>query len=133
MLLQEKDKLMEKMKAKAEFEQKQADQKIIKLEERIESSNEEKKKLQNKVARQDREILEFKNRELAREKQNRIRKNWIEFIIKAIFIILVYVVFLYVIYFICNYFKFDFGVGLTLLGFVGIKPIFNILKNNYPQ
>lgn len=66
---------MEKMKAKAEFEQKQADQKIIKLEERIESSNEEKKKLQNKVARQDREILEFKNRELAREKQNRIRKN----------------------------------------------------------
>ena len=139
-LLQEKDDLIKKITKKAEFDSKQAQQKIEFLEASAKESEKTQKQLEQQISAQQIEmhnqkemIQELQKKEEERERRKSIRKNWCKLILKVVMRIILIAFISRGIYWICVKMKLDFGAVISIvIGIVGLIPLaITTIKNDY--
>jgi hypothetical protein len=135
-LLQDKDDLIKKITEKAEFDNKQAEQKI----EILEIAAKENKKIQQQLSTQQIEmhnqkemIQELQKKEEEQERRKNIRKNWCKLILKVVIRIILIALISGGTYWLCRKMKLDYGTVISIvIGIVGLIPLaITTIKNDY--
>ena len=139
-LLQDKDDLIKKITEKAEFDNKQAEQKI----EILEIAAKENKKIQQQLKQQlstqqiemhnQKEMIqELQKKEEEQERRKNIRKNWCKLILKVVIRIILIALISGGTYWLCRKMKLDYGTVISIvIGIVGLIPLaITTIKNDY--
>lgn len=139
-LLQDKDDLIKKITEKAEFDNKQAEQKIEILEIAAKENKKIQQQLEQQLSTQQIEmhnqkemIQELQKKEEEQERRKNIRKNWCKLILKVVIRIILIALISGGTYWICRKMKLDYGTVISIvIGIVGLIPLaITTIKNDY--
>ena len=130
-LLQDKDDLIKRITEKAEFDNKQAQQKIEFLEAAAKESEKTQQQLEQQVSAQQIEmhtqkemIQELQKKEEEHERRETIKKNWYKLICGVIVRILIVISISGGTYWICKKINLDYGTAIsTVIGIAGLVPL----------
>lgn len=132
-LLQDKDDLIKKITEKAEFDNKQAEQKIEILEAAAKENEKIQQQLEQQLSAQKEMIQELQKKEEERERRKTIRKNWCKLILKVMMRIILIALISGGTYWICRKMSWEFGTVISIIiGVVGLFPLLIApIKNDY--
>ena len=139
-LLQDKDDLIKKITEKAEFDNKQAEQKIGILEAAAKENEKIQQQLEQQLSAQQIEmhnqkamIQELQKKEEERERRKTIRKNGCKLILKVMMRIILIALITGGTYWICRKMNWEFGTVISIvIGIVGLIPLVIVpIKNDY--
>lgn len=139
-LLQDKDDLIKKITEKAEFDNKQAEQKIEILEIAAKENKKIQQQLEQQLSTQQIEmhnqkemIQELQKKEEEQERRKNIRKNWCKLILKVVIRIILIALISGGTYWLCWKMKLDYGTVISIvIGIVGLIPLaITTIKNDY--
>ncbi|RGB90550.1 hypothetical protein [Faecalibacterium prausnitzii] len=139
-LLQDKDDLIKKITEKAEFDNKQAEQKIEILEIAAKENKKIQQQLEQQLSTQQIEmhnqkemIQELQKKEEEQERRKNIRKNWCKLILKVVIRIILIALISGGTYWLCRKMKLDYGTVISIvIGIVGLIPLaITTIKNDY--
>lgn len=139
-LLQDKDDLIKKITEKAEFDNKQAEQKIEILEIAAKENKKIQQQLEQQLSTQQIEmhnqkemIQELQKKQEEQERRKNIRKNWCKLILKVVIRIILIALISGGTYWLCRKMNLDYGTVISIvIGIVGLIPLaITTIKNDY--